>query len=37
MLDALHNHRAVGFVILPDQIFDRKLFTMRMGVENNPI
>ena len=37
MLDALYNHRAIGLVVLPDQVLNCKVFTMRMGGENNPV
>ncbi len=37
MLDALYNHRAISLVVLPDQILNCKVFTMRMSGENNPV
>jgi hypothetical protein len=37
MLDALYNHRAIGLVVLPNEVLDCKVFTMRMSGENNPV
>ena len=37
MFDALYNHRAIGLVVLPDEVLNCKVFTMRMGGENNPV